>query len=368
MIDYNYIAENNKTVCLLLSGGVDSAVSLYELVAHGIHPDCWYIKIGPEQEDGYNCNSDEDIEMCQWLTNHFGCTFNIIDCHNDYWTAVTTYTMDCVKKGLTPNPDVMCNKLIKFGVFHDKVGKNYDYIATGHYAQSKDGKLYCAPDPVKDQTDFLCQLDESIIKKTLFPIGHLMKDDVRKIAEDQNLINKKRKDSQGICFLGKINYNDYVEKFLGKKTGDFIEYESGNVMGQHNGYWFHTIGQRKGIGLGGGPWYVVGKDIDKNIVYISKNKNIVDSNLIYIDDMHWIGFNPFAIHEKVDDLAPVIECNCKIRHSPEMYNGLLYKFDNGYVFKLYNDKLTLAPGQYCVIYDQKTNWCLGSGIIQNLKK
>ena len=225
----------NKRIAVLLSGGVDSSVVLYELVRQGLHPDCFYIKIGPEEEEEWDCSSEEDLEMATAVSHKYGCKLEVIDCHKEYWDQVTTYTMDKVRAGMTPNPDVMCNRLIKFGAFHEKCGHDYDLIATGHYATTEEEtisnlplavsqkpkaksqklKWLCtSPDPVKDQTDFLAQIYDWQLAKALFPIGHMMKDEVRVIAEREHLVNAKRKDSQGICFLGKINYNDYLRRYL----------------------------------------------------------------------------------------------------------------------------------------------------------
>ncbi|MBQ7513947.1 MAG: tRNA 2-thiouridine(34) synthase MnmA, partial [Prevotella sp.] len=275
----------NKRIAVLLSGGVDSSVVLYELVRQGLQPDCFYIKIGPEEEEEWDCSSEEDLEMATAVSHKYGCRLEVIDCHQEYWDQVTRYTMEKVKAGMTPNPDVMCNRLIKFGAFHEKCGHDYDLIATGHYATTETEEiveivnrksvnrklkwLCTSPDPVKDQTDFLAQIYDWQLQKALFPIGHMMKEEVRAIAEREHLVNAKRKDSQGICFLGKINYNDYLRRYLGEMPGDVIELETGRKIGQHKGHWFHTIGQRKGMGFGGGPWFVVKKDIQQNIIYVS---------------------------------------------------------------------------------------------------
>lgn len=158
--------------------------------------------------------------MATAVAHRFGCRLQVVDCHKEYWSQVTRYTMDKVRAGFTPNPDVMCNRLIKFGAFDEKMGRDYDLIATGHYAQTEwidDQKwLTTSPDPVKDQTDFLAQIYDWQLRKALFPIGHYMKDEVRQIAEREHLVNAKRKDSQGICFLGKIKYNDYIRRYLGE--------------------------------------------------------------------------------------------------------------------------------------------------------
>ena len=209
----------NRNIAVLLSGGVDSSVVLYQLVQQGLKPDCFYIKIGPEETEEWNCTSEEDLEMATAVSRRYGCRLEVIDCHKEYWEQVTKYTMDKVRAGFTPNPDVMCNRLIKFGAFHEKRGRDYDLIATGHYAQTEiiDGRkwLTTSPDPVKDQTDFLAQIYDWQLQKAIFPIGGMHKDEVRRIAEQEHLINAKRKDSQGICFLGQINYNDYLRRYLG---------------------------------------------------------------------------------------------------------------------------------------------------------
>ena len=190
------------SVAALVSGGVDSAVSVHLLKEQGINPHLFYIKIGPDKDTEWNCTSEEDVEVCQWLAKKYGLPFDIIDLHKDYWEQVVGYTMDKARQGLTPNPDVMCNKLIKFGVFEQKVGHEFDHTATGHYATTtllgEKTWLSTSPDPVKDQTDFLCQIDSLQVNKLMFPIGHLWKHEVRQIAEQAKLLNAERKDSQGI--------------------------------------------------------------------------------------------------------------------------------------------------------------------------
>ena len=179
----NYDELRDKRIAVLLSGGVDSSVVVYEFASHGLHPDCFYIKIGPEEQEEWNCSSEEDLEMATAVAKRYGCKLQVIDCHHEYWDQVTKYTMDKVKAGFTPNPDVMCNRLIKFGAFDEKKGHDYDFIATGHYAQTEiiDGKkwLVTSPDPVKDQTDFLAQIYQWQLKKAIFPIGHHMKEEIR---------------------------------------------------------------------------------------------------------------------------------------------------------------------------------------------
>ncbi|MCE5332452.1 MAG: tRNA 2-thiouridine(34) synthase MnmA, partial [Bacteroidales bacterium] len=260
-------------IAALLSGGVDSSVVVHLLNEAGYKPALFYIKIGMDDDELLHCSSEEDIEMASLIAHKYGCKLEVVDLHQDYWDNVVDYTIKKVKLGLTPNPDVMCNKLIKFGVFEQRVGKNFDKTATGHYATTTEinGKTYLttAKDPVKDQTDFLAQINYLQVSKLMFPIGHLMKSQVREIARKANLPSSKRPDSQGICFLGKVNYNDFIRRYLGEKEGPIVEFETGKILGKHKGYWFHTVGQRKGLGLSGGPWYVIKKDVDANIVWAS---------------------------------------------------------------------------------------------------
>ena len=205
------------------------------------------------------------MEIASAIARRYGLPLEVVDLHREYWDNVAAYAIDKIRRGLTPNPDVMCNKLIKFGCFEQRVGKEFDFTATGHYATTvlQEGKTWLgtAVDPVKDQTDFLAQIDALQVSKLMFPLGGLMKHEVREIARRASLPSARRRDSQGICFLGKINYNDFVRRFLGEQEGDIVELETGKKLGKHRGYWFHTIGQRKGLGLSGGPWFVVRKDI-----------------------------------------------------------------------------------------------------------
>lgn len=357
---YLYNDLNDKRIAVLLSGGVDSSVVVYELAQRGLHPDCFYIKIGPEEKEEWDCTSEEDLEMATAVARRYGCKLEVVDCHKEYWDKVTRYTMDKVRSGFTPNPDVMCNRLIKFGAFHEKRGHEYDLIATGHYAQTEideEGRkwLVTSPDPVKDQTDFLAQIESWQLRKAIFPIGHFEKNEVREIAEREHLINAKRKDSQGICFLGQINYNDYVRRYLGENPGDVVELETGKRIGEHKGLWFHTIGQRKGLGFGGGPWFVIKKDVANNILYVSHG---YDPQTAYKKD--------FPVHDFhfLTCEVPMKRVTFKIRHTPEYHPATVERLDDGRLM-IHSDEPIhgVAPGQFCVIYDECHHRCYGSGEI-----
>ena len=374
------------TIAALVSGGVDSSVVVHLLKEQGYTPDIFYIRIGMEDEEGYiDCPAEEDIEITQWIAKKYVCRFEEVNLHKEYWDNVVSYTIESVRKGLTPNPDVMCNKLIKFGAFDDKRGHDYDRIATGHYARTEQvdsgqwtvdsgatqdggvqqGTDYSSPitflatakDPVKDQTDFLSQLSYKQIQKLMFPIGHLMKSEVRDIAHEAHLPSADRKDSQGICFLGKINYNDFIRRYLGEREGKIVELETGKVLGTHKGYWFHTIGQRKGLYLSGGPWFVVRKDIEENVLYVSQG---YDPREQYGDRITLMGFHPLA----PITLTLPLEVKFKIRHTPEFHPGRLVQLPDGLV-QIESEELIqgIAAGQYATIYDADAHLVIASGMI-----
>lgn len=350
-------------IATLLSGGVDSSVVVHLLKEAGYTPTLFYIKIGMDDDELLHCTSEEDIEMASLIARRYGCKLEVVDLHKDYWDNVVAYTIEKVKLGLTPNPDVMCNKLIKFGVFEQRVGKEFDKTATGHYATTtvRDGKTYLstAKDPIKDQTDFLAQINSLQVSKLMFPVGSLMKNEVRTIAESANLPSAKRQDSQGICFLGKVNYNDFIRRYLGEKEGPIVEFETGKILGKHKGYWFHTVGQRKGLGLSGGPWYVIKKDVPGNIVYASKGFDVDTQygNEFTMRDFHFITDNPW------ENASADIDVTFKIRHTPEFTRGKIMKTPTG--FHLVSDQKLqgIAPGQFGVIYDADSKICIGSGEI-----
>ena len=366
-------------IALLLSGGVDSAVATHLLVERGLRPNLFYIKIGMDDDEDLTCTAEEDLELCQAIARRYGLPLEVIDLQKEYWERVVSYTMEHVKQGLTPNPDVMCNRLIKFGAFEEKIGHSYDRICTGHYARVvRDDEVFAdprsgesidlsssaswlgtAPDPIKDQTDFLAQLDAHQVRKIMLPLGHLRKEQVRQIALDNKLAPARRKDSQGICFLGKINYNDFVRRFLGERVGDVIELETGKKVGEHRGYWFHTIGQRKGLGLGGGPWFVVKKDLEQNILYVSHGYD----NLL----QYGRSFNIAGFHFLTGDPWPSsgsIDVTFKVRHTDRWRTGILTRTEEGGFHIDGDDPIQgIAPGQFGVVYSRDGRICIGSGEI-----
>lgn len=355
-------------IAVLISGGVDSAVVVHKLVEEGKHDlHLFYIQIGMDDDEG-DCSAEEDIEMCTLIAKKYGLPLDVVSLHQEYWDNVMDYALRTVKAGLTPNPDMMCNLMIKFGCFEQRWGKDFDMTATGHYATTDyvGGTKYLATavDPVKDQTDFLAQITHEQLEHVMFPIGNLPKSEVRRIAQEVKMPNAYRKDSQGICFLGQINYNDFIRRHLGVKRGPIIEIETGRKLGEHNGYWFHTIGQRKGLGLSGGPWYVVKKNIADNAIYVSNGYGTAKQygRVLHLDEMHFISGNPWQGQEGT------FEITFKNRHTPIfMPARFTHLRGSEWVIESERDVQGIAPGQFAVIYDRNHHLCYGSGVITGQK-
>lgn len=361
-------------IAALISGGVDSAVAVHRLVEQGHKVHLFYIRIALDVQDGSNdCSAEEDIDICRLIARRYGLPFDVVSLHNEYWENVMEYALRTVRSGLTPNPDMMCNKMIKFGFFEDRWGHEFDMTATGHYAGTTvdaDGIkwLTTAVDPVKDQTDFLGQISYSQLKHLIFPLGDIPKSRVREIAIDAHMPNAMRKDSQGICFLGKINYNDFIRRHLGERPGPIIELETGRRLGEHRGFWFHTIGQRKGLGLSGGPWFVVRKNIRDNIIYVSHGYDTEKQygRTLHLSEMHFITRDIWQGQPCVS--VPV---TFKNRHTPTFTAATLTRLDNQldgsgqpeYVLHSSERIQGIAPGQFGVIYTPDSRICLGSGLI-----
>ncbi|MDE7402329.1 MAG: tRNA 2-thiouridine(34) synthase MnmA [Muribaculaceae bacterium] len=351
-------------IAVLISGGVDSAVTVDLLSKQGHDLTLFYIRIGNDNGEG-DCSADEDIEMCELIARKYNLPLRVVSLHEEYWESVMGYTLRTVSRGLTPHPDMMCNKLVKFGFFEERWGHEFDKVATGHYARviERDNRYWLATavDPVKDQTDFLAQIDYKQLSHLMFPLGEFPKSEVRRMALEAGLPNAKRKDSQGICFLGKIDYNDFIRRHLGTRKGPIIELETGRKLGEHQGYWFHTIGQRKGLGLSGGPWYVVRKNVRDNVVYVSNGFNTPRQygRVINLEEMHWITEDMF---ENPDVTS--LKVKFKTRHTPEFLDGTITRTESG-GFRLDSeaDVQGIAPGQYAIIYTPDKEICLGSGLI-----
>lgn len=322
----------------------------------------FYLKIWLEDELHFlgECPWEEDLRYVRSVCEQLNIPLKIIPLQQEYNDHVVSYTIDELKAGRTPSPDIFCNQRVKFGAFLKYIDDSYDRIATGHYASTfeANGRVYLrqAVDPIKDQSYFLSHLSQEQIRRCLFPLGPLTKSEVRSLAKTMGLPTQDRPDSQGICFLGKIKYNEFVKFHLGEKSGEIKEWESGKVLGRHQGLWFHTYGQRKGIRLHGGPWFVINKDIETNTLYVS-HRDLLKTNSrseFLATQVSWISGEPSSKQLRV-----------KLRHGPRMNDCDLVPQGNGF-FKVSMNcpDPGIANGQFAVFYDNDT--CLGAGMIKLL--
>ncbi|MDP6777354.1 MAG: tRNA 2-thiouridine(34) synthase MnmA [Candidatus Latescibacteria bacterium] len=346
---------------VLLSGGVDSSVALSLLAHEGRHDlTAFYLRVWLEDELSFlgDCPWEADLESVRAVCDKLGVPLETVSLQSEYLERVVTPSLDELRAGRTPSPDLLCNQRIKFGEFLSRIDASYARVASGHYAQIVEESQTCllkrSPDAVKDQTYFLSRLNQTQLGRALFPVGHLTKPEVRSLANEFDLPNKDRKDSQGICFLGKISYPDFVRFHLKEQRGDIVEIESGQRLGQHRGFWFYTIGQREGLGLGGGPWYVADKDMEKNTVYVTHGtrREALARNRFTARDLHWISDPPGRT-----------DLQLKIRHGPDLCNCRIGEAGQGRLtVEMDAADSGVAPGQYAVFYDGEI--CLGSGVIE----
>ena len=355
-------------VVIGMSGGVDSSVAAillkeagYEVI--GLFMRNWDSSINNDYLGNPNlnnniCPQEEDYNDALKVCEKLDIPLHRIDFVKEYWDYVFEYFLSELKAGRTPNPDIMCNKYIKFDMFIKEAKKlGADYIATGHYARLKDGKLLRAVDSNKDQTYFLSQVTKEQFDHVLFPIGELEKPKVREIALKHDLITAKKKDSTGICFIGERNFTKFLENYLPNIPGDIVDIETGNVIAKHIGLMYYTIGQRKGLNLGGNEdrTYAVGKDLEKNILYVSDSEEYLVSTSCIVEEVNWIS-----------DLRPE-KCTAKFRYRQPDNDVELEILDNNKVLVKYNQGVkSVTPGQACVFY--LGDECLGGGIIKEVRK
>jgi len=346
-------------IAVLLSGGVDSSVALNLLKKEGHDITAFYLKIWLQDEFTFlgECPWEDDLNFVRGVCKQLNIPFEILSLQDEYWENVVTYVITEIKEGRTPNPDMFCNSLIKFGQFFDKIDNSFEKVATGHYANvafyNEKYILKKSPDPIKDQTYFLAYLTQKQLSRALFPIGLYKKVEIRNLAHKFYLPNMDRRDSQGICFLGKIKFNDFIKHHMGEIKGDILEFETGKKLGLHNGYYFYTIGQRSGLGLSGGPWYVVKKDVNNNIIYISSENIAKRAKDNFISgNFNWIsGSTPEGSHFQV-----------KIRHGASFFNcNLIFIEENKAEVKIDRPDQGIASGQFAVFY--QGDICLGGGVI-----
>ena len=332
-----------------MSGGVDSSVTAALLVEQGYEVTGVYMKNWSQDLPGMKCPWAEDLADAKRVAVQLGIDFKVFDFENEYRHKVVDYMIDEYKLGRTPNPDIMCNQEIKFKLFLETALEDgADMIATGHYARVKDGRLYRAKDEGKDQTYFLYRVNSDALAKTIFPLGDYLKQEVREMAEQRGLWTAQKKESMGVCFVGNVGMREFLSQYVTTHPGDIIEKETGRKVGLHDGAIYYTIGQRHGLELGGGlPYYVVGKDMDKNEVYVSRN--LQDSELVRneipLTNLHWIV------------AAPVGEVQVRIRHRGQLIPA---RFD-GDRLMLAQAERAITPGQSAVVYSGEE--CLGGGIV-----
>ena len=350
-----------------MSGGVDSSVTALLLKQQGYAVVGIFMKNWDDTDEFGVCTATEDYEDVARVANQLDIPYYSVNFEKQYWDKVFTYFLDEYKAGRTPNPDVMCNKEIKFKAFLDHaMGLGADYLATGHYARVSEidgqAQMLRGVDSNKDQTYFLNQIPKEILPRLMFPLGELDKSEVREIAKKHDLATATKKDSTGICFIGERNFKEFLSEYLPAKPGEMQTLE-GEVKGKHDGLMYYTIGQRQGLGIGGAgdPWFVIGKNLEENILYVGQSFN---NEALYSDSLEAVHLNWLA---DIDLSAP-IECTAKFRYRQEDYAVRVVvdseKDQAEVIFK--EPQRAITPGQAVVFYDGER--CLGGGTIDRAFK
>jgi tRNA-uridine 2-sulfurtransferase len=356
----------NTRVVVGMSGGVDSSVAALLLKEQGYDVIGIFMKNWDDTDEFGVCTATEDYNDVIRVCNQIGIPYYGVNFEKQYWDKVFTYFLDEYKAGRTPNPDVMCNKEIKFKAFLEHaMNLGADYLATGHYArvmfQDGEYKMLRGLDENKDQTYFLNQLTQSQLSKVLFPIGELEKSKVREIAKEANLATATKKDSTGICFIGERNFKGFLSQYLPAQPGKMETFE-GEIKGNHDGLMYYTIGQRHGLGIGGSgePWFSIGKDLKKNILYVGQgfHNEKLYSDSIFADSISWV-----SNVEKPEEF----ECTAKFRYRQEDHKVTVRLLDGDKVQVLFNEPIrAVTPGQAVVFYNGDE--CLGGGTIDTVYK
>lgn len=356
--------KEKTRVVLGMSGGVDSSVAALLLKEQGYEVIGVFMKNWDDTDEFGVCTATQDFEDVRRVCDDIGIPYYSVNFEQQYWDKVFTYFLEEYKSGRTPNPDVMCNKEIKFKAFMDyALSIGADYVATGHYAQvrTKDGKteLLRGVDHNKDQSYFLNQLTSDVLQRVMFPLGHLEKPEVREIAKQHQLATATKKDSTGICFIGERNFKEFLSEYLPAQPGE-MQTIAGEVKGQHDGLMYYTIGQRHGLGIGGegDPWFVVGKNVNENILYVeqSDHNEYLYSDGLIASDVNWMN--------EVDD---TFTCTAKFRYRQKDSDVTVQKLPNGRIHVAFaNPERAITPGQAVVFYDGDV--CLGGGTIEDILK
>ncbi|WP_144558712.1 tRNA 2-thiouridine(34) synthase MnmA [Shouchella miscanthi] len=346
-----------------MSGGVDSSVTALVLKEQGYDVIGIFMKNWDDTNDSGFCSATEDYEDVERVAQQLDIPYYAVNFEKEYWDKVFTYFLDEYKSGRTPNPDVMCNKEIKFKAFlNHAIALGADYVATGHYAQIdyKDGEyqLLKGADANKDQTYFLNALSQKQLSKVMFPLGHMAKADVRKKAEEAGLATAKKKDSTGICFIGERDFKEFLQTFIPAQPGE-MQTVDGEVKGEHDGLMYYTLGQRQGLGIGGAgePWFVIDKDLERNVLIVGQgfhHEGLYSSGLKAVG-MNWIMSEPDA----------EFTCKAKFRYRQDDQWVTVIPRENEQVDILFHEKQrAITPGQAVVLYDQER--CLGGGTIDEV--
>lgn len=352
-----------KTIVVGMSGGVDSSVAAILLKKQGFNVIGLFMKNWEELDDNGVCTSEKDYQDVVSVCEQIDIPYYSVEFVKEYQEQVFKEFVEKYKNGLTPNPDILCNREIKFKVFFDKAMElGADYLATGHYCKivknEDDYFLAKGDDPNKDQSYFLHEVDGKVLNRVLFPLEAIHKDEVRKIAEDYNLINKHKKDSTGICFIGERNFKNFLSQYISLSEGQFKNLNN-EVVGTHNGSSFYTIGQRKGLGLGGPgePWYVIDKDSENNIVFVERGEShpALFAHELWVEKVHMIN-RSISIEGKLF---------CKIRYRQKDQECFVTKEDNAYHIKFNSPQRAITLGQSIVFYIDLNGErvCLGGGEI-----
>jgi len=346
----------SKKVYVGMSGGVDSSATAALLKEHGYDVTGVYMKNWSQDLPGFHCPWKEDYQDAKRVAVQLGIPFKMYDFEKQYRQKVVDYMIEGYKAGITPNPDIMCNQEVKFKLFLDAaLDDGADMIATGHYARTLDGQLFAGVDENKDQSYFLYRVTSDALQKSLMPIGELEKPEVRKLATKLGLATAEKKDSQGICFVGKVGIKEFLLAELGEQPHGTIMDQNGKRIGEHDGALFYTIGQRHGLNVGGGlPYYVVGKDMTKNEVYVTTD--LQDERLwskeLQLTSLHWINEPP--------EIGKSYQVRTRYRAS--LVDCTVESAANITTVKLKSDVRAITPGQSAVIYDNDR--ILGGGIVR----
>ncbi|HEU5141371.1 MAG TPA: tRNA 2-thiouridine(34) synthase MnmA [Bacillales bacterium] len=359
-------APKDTRVVVGMSGGVDSSVAALLLKKQGYDVIGMFMKNWDDTDENGVCTATEDYDDVIRVANQIGIPYYAVNFEKEYWDKVFTYFLDEYKAGRTPNPDVMCNKEIKFKAFLEHaLTLGADYVATGHYARvvyrDDHYRMLRGIDDNKDQTYFLNQLNEEQLSKVMFPLGDLPKPEVREIAREAGLATANKKDSTGICFIGERNFKTFLSQYLPAQPGDMRTF-AGEVKGKHEGLMYYTIGQRQGLGIGGpgGPWFVAGKDLEKNELYVVEgyHNSYLYSDGLVADDVSWIseqhGEKPF-------------ECTAKFRYRQTDKKVTVHPNSDGTLDVRFDEpQRAITPGQAVVFYNGDE--CLGGGTIDVVVK